>query len=427
MLPKITHFLIDTLWRIPVRTLSQPRAFFIKILRILTATVQHFFSNRSQLTAAALTYYTLLSIVPVLAAMLAVAKGFGLQTMVEKELLDNFAQQEVALTQALDFANKLLEQVKPGLLATISIGFLVWAIIKVLSHVERAFNRIWHVERARRWGRRFTDYLAVVLVTPILFIVASTVTVFISSSEHPLAQVFAVQALPYTITWLLFALFYIFMPNTRVGIFPAISGGIVAGTLYQLLQWGYVKFQIGVASYGAIYGSFAALPLFLIWLQFSWVIVLLGSEIAYVSQHVSAWEFKKDVNRISASYHRLLCLFVCQKALTLYHNDQLPTSTEELAEELGIPIILVEKIIADLCRAECMIETATEKDLSPAYTLTPQMPSMTIKETIDALEHVGIEDLPINITDGYRRLQKNLATFDTLVSDSPTNRLLKDI
>ena len=320
MIRKVFQFVTTDIWRIRLRDIPRSKSFFLRQLRIIVLAVRGFDEDRCQLRASALTYYSLLSMVPVVAILVGIAKGFGFQEVLEKELLDNFSAHQAVLVQVMDFAKSLLETTKGGLIAGIGLAVLFWTVIKVLGSIERSFNTVWGVKKSRPWGRKFTDYISVLLIAPILFFLASSLMVFITSQVTFITAKFALlgffssliffllKLLPYCIVWILFTFIYIFMPNTKVRFSSGLVGGIVAGSIYQLVQLGYISFQVGVARYNAIYGSFAALPLFLVWLQLSWLVVLFGAEICFSHQNVDTYEFEPDCLQVSVSFKKLLSL-----------------------------------------------------------------------------------------------------------------------
>ena len=286
------------------------------MVAILSLCLSEFYQDKCPERASALTYYTLLSIVPVIGLVFGIAKGFGLEKIIQNQILQ-FAQrggwQEGVVDRMLSFSSSLLEQTKGGLIAGVGVVFLFWTLISILGNIEGSFNDIWEVRRSRTYMRKFTDYLAIAVFTPILVIISSSFTVVAASEAKLVVQkiallgaissviFFLLNLLPYVSIWFLLTLNYMVLPNTRVPLRAGITAGIVAGTVYQIVQWIYIKFQIGVASYGAIYGSFAALPLFLVWLQISWMIVLFGAEIAFAHEHAETFGFHPDHSRISMS------------------------------------------------------------------------------------------------------------------------------
>ena len=286
IIAKITHFITVEVWRLRLKDLSRTKSFLIKHLRVILLTLRGFDEDKCQLWASALTFYTLLSIVPILAMAFGIAKGFGLERNLERQLLDRFPGQEEVFVRILEFAQKLLVETRGGLIAGIGVALLIWTVVRVLSNVESSFNHIWGIKEQRALGRKFSDYLFIMFISPILLVISSSLTVFITTQVTSITQriaflsffnpfiYFSLNVLPYAIMWGLFTFIYIFIPNTKINIVSGLLAGVIAGTLYQATQFAYITFQLGVAQYNAIYGSFAALPLFLVWLQISWFIVL---------------------------------------------------------------------------------------------------------------------------------------------------------
>jgi len=374
-----------------------------------------------------LTYYSLLSIVPVLAAAFGIAKGFGFEATLQEELLKRFAEQKEILTHAVTFAQTMLEQTKGGLIAGIGVFVLLWTIIKLLGNIEESFNNIWRISRARTLPRKFSDYLAIIIVCPILFTSTSSITVLLSRYEDLFGNAPIANLSPYFLSWILFTVVYIVMPNTRVRFKSALIGGILAGTTFQVVQWAWISFQIGIASYGAIYGSFAALPLFLVWLQLSWMIVLVGAEISYASQHVAAVEFQQDISQISPAFKRLVSLLITHKCVMQFDAGDHPFNKDQLSIGLELPITLTDQIIEDLVKAEILVEVTSPDHNGPSFQPARAIDQLTIKEVIDALDHQGTDRIPIAQTRAYKTFNKKIKIFDQQLRQSPENILLKDI
>lgn len=245
------------------------------------------------LRASALSYYTLLSIVPVLAVAFGVAKGFGLDEMLKERILVTFEEHPEIADKMVTFAYSALESARGGLIAGVGVAFLFWVVYNLLNNVEKSINAIWDIEKGRPFGRKLSNYLAMMVLGPVIIVIASSSAVFLATEINQLIGdggimetispiiLFSMRLFPLLLSWILFSLIYLYMPNTKVRWKRAVIAGIIGGTIYQCVQWAYIHFQIGVSNYGAIYGSFAALPLFLMWMHISWLIVLLGAEIAY--------------------------------------------------------------------------------------------------------------------------------------------------
>ena len=272
------QFLNTDIWRLQAHRLPPRRSFWITQLRILLLALRRFNLDKCELRASALTFYSLLSIVPVVAMAFAVAKGFGVEKILGEQLMTKLEGHEEAAEKVIGFAQSMLENTKGGAIAGVGIVVLFWTVIKVLSNIEQSFNDIWGVKTPRTMGRKLADYLSVMMIFPLLMILASSLTVLLTTQLSLMlerlsflgyladALIFLIRILPYGVLWLAFTFIYVFMPNTKVELKSALWGGILAGTIYQLVQLAYITFQIGVSKYGAIYGSFAAQPLLLVWL-----------------------------------------------------------------------------------------------------------------------------------------------------------------
>jgi len=439
MFSKIVIFLKTDIWRIRLRSLPRKKSFFLKQLRIIVLALKGFAEDKCQLIASALTYYSLLSIVPVAAMAFGVAKGFGFEKMLERQILDKLPGQTEVLTQVIDFSNKLLDNTKGGLIAGIGVAILFWTVIKVLTSIEKAFNSIWGVRELRSLGRRFSDYLSIMFICPVLVIVASSVTVFITSQITAITGkivllgsfsgiiFFALKLLPYCVIWILFSFVYIFMPNTKVDFKSGIFAGIIAGTLYQFIQWAYIYFQIGAAKYNAIYGSFAALPLFLVWLQLSWLVVLLGAEISFAHQNVDTYEFEPDCLRVSPAFKRLLSLRVTHLLVKKFSKGEKPLSDREISQILDIPVRLTRNILFELVEAGIISEVKAQEYKDIAYQPARQVCDLSIKEIIDHLDRIGTDDIPIAKTKELNELMSCFQGFSEIIEKSSHNKLLKEI
>jgi membrane protein len=439
LLSRLIRFATIDIWRMQLRNYSRTKAFLIKQLRVIVLAVRGFGEDKCKFRASALTFFSLLSIVPVIAMMFGIAKGFGLEKRVETEILKRLEAQEEIATRVIEFANSLLENARGGFIAGVGVIFLLWTVIKLLSNIEKSFNEIWGVKRPRSMGRRFSDYISIVLLCPILLAVAGSATVVISSqvrallaklpffsSLGPLVSV-PLRMLPYCTIWVAFTFVFIFMPNTKVRFRSGLLAGIVAGTIFQIVQWAYINFQIGVAKYGAIYGSFAALPLFLLWLQISWLVVLFGAELSFAHQNVETYEFEQDCLSVSHSYKRLLSLLVAHYLVQNFCNGEKASDAWQISQKLEIPIRLVRQILYELAESGVVCEVKTEGDKESAYQPGRDVEALTVKYVIDALEKRGYSAIPVIRSDEFDKLSDCLDRFGTAVEESPANVPLKNI
>lgn len=439
MIHQTLKFLKQDIWRIRARQAKGFRGKCIRLLRIFLISFSQFSSDKCSLRASALTFYSLLSIVPVLAMSFGIAKGFGLEKLLREKLLENIQGQQEVLTRIITFAETMLENTKGGLVAGVGVALLLWSVIQVLGNIESSFNDIWGIKKQRSLGRKFADYLSLMLIVPVLYVVASSATVFAASQITTFTQKIAflgavaplitlgLKVIPFLLFGGLLTYLYIAMPNGKIHFKSALLGGIVAGALYQIVQWVYIRFQVGVSSAGAIYGSFAALPLFLIWLQTSWRIVLYGAELAFSHQNEQTFEFEQDC--LSASYQtrKLLSLRIAQLCVSRFTPGLAPLSAEEIAAQLEMPVRLTRDLLFRLTAAGILTIAQGESERDRLYQPARDVGNMTVQFVIEQIEKAGSSDVPVAQTPELESLRGALAAFECTLRKSPENKLLKDL
>jgi len=439
MIERLLQFIRTDIWRIRLKELSRRKSFGIRLLRIILLSTRGFTQGKIHLQASALTLYSLLSIVPVLAMAFGIAKGFGFEKTLQKNLLERFQGQEEVLTKVIDFANTLLDATRGGLIAGVGLVVLFWAVLKMLKNVENSFNEIWGIEKRRSLGRKFSDYLTIIIICPILLVMSGSITIFISAQVTSITDrvellgyfsqliFFLLKLLPYSVIWGLFSFIYILVPNTRVNFRSGILAGVIAGSVFQAVQWGYIHFQVGVAKYNAIYGSFAALPLFLVWLQVSWIIVLIGAEISFAHQNVDTYEFEPDSARISPSFKRLLALLIAHLLIKRFLRGEEPLTAQQISRSLEIPVRLVRLILFELVHSSVMSEVRTVSEKETAYQPASDIHSLTVAKVVEAMDQRGAESIPVVQSRELEMLSEALKEMREAAARSPANRLLKDI
>ena len=428
------EFLRTKVWEID----SEKKPWVIRVvldaLKTILLAYKGFFDDKVKLRASALTFFSLLSIVPVLAMAFGIAKGFGLDKELEKQLISNFSGQEEILAWSLGFAQTLLENTRGGLVAGIGLLVLIYSVMELFNNIEKSFNDIWYIKQERPMVRKLTDYLTIILIAPVLMIISNSLTVFIANAiqrftvEVEIVGFFRgiifpmLKILPYMVIWLLFTLLYIIMPNTKVKLKSALVAGILAGTAFLIFEWAMIRFQLNVSEYNAIYGSFAALPLFLTWMQVSWLIVLFGAEISYSAQNLKQHEHERskiDYSLHSRKIASLQVIHLLVKNLTAGNGG---TSFETLNSELRIPSRFLKIILDDLIAGKIVSEvlsTSLDGEYLPAYDVSVLTPALVISK----LEMIGSS---IESSES-EKLEKVLREFNKLVDKSASNQLLKDL
>ncbi len=436
---KIVGFLRGGIWQIKLDDLPRRKSFFIKQLRIVVLMLRGFDQDKCFLRASALTLYTLFSIVPVVAMAFGVAKGFGMEQLLETQLLERFVGQEEVISRVVVFARTLLDNTRGGVVAGVGVGVLLYSVIKVMGNIERTFNEIWEIKKGRSLRRKITDYFSIILIAPILIVISGSITIFITSQAVTLTEhvawigafsgviFFVLKMAPYLLIWLLFTFVYIFVPNTRVGFKPALMAGLFAGTSYQLLQWIYITFQVGIAQYNAIYGSFAALPLFLIWLQLSWLVLLLGAELSFAGQNVDTYEFEPDCLKVSPYFKKLLSLWIVHLLVKNFEGGKASLTAEWISHTLGIPVRLTRLLLFELVGSGVLYDSRIDESRELYYHVARDINRLTVSYVAGVLERRGADKIPVKDTEGLREIRDVLDAFGKEVEESPANKLLKDI
>ena len=439
MITKIRKFTQEEIWQTSLHDRSRPHVFFIKQLRIIILAFRGFLEDRVSIRASALTYFTLLSLVPIVAMAFGVAKGFGFQDKMEEFIIGNFKGQEEVLNYVIELSYTLLDGVQGGLLAGVGLVILIWSVMQVLTNIENSFNAIWQIKKPRSFFRKLSDYLSIILIAPILIIVSSSLMVFINTRVQSVGDSFemlqvitpalesTLKLIPYVIIWLVFTLLYMIMPNTKVNFKYALIAGIIAGTAFQLIQWGYIHFQIGVTKFSALYGTFAALPLFLVWLQISWLIVLLGAEISFAYQNVEKYEFEAESLQISNHNKRILSLLISHYVIKRFAKGEEPPVSSDIGDDLGIPIRLVRDIIYDMVQAKILVETITESPKENGYLPAIDINKMTIQFVSQRLDDIGSENIHITDSEAYTKINEAYDKIFGSIAKSNNNLVLKDI
>ncbi len=366
-----------------------------RCLHIVLESVKLFINGEGQLWASALTYYTLFAIVPVFALLFGVAKGFELDQWLRDELTANMSEHGEIWRWIFNFADTTLRETKGGIVAGIGALILCWSVVKMIGNIEEAFNRVWQVKKSRTIYRKFTDYLSFLVIAPVLLLAASSASMMVSKAVHdfmdknevlsyslPLVELL-LRGIPYLLVWVLFTFIYIFLPNTRVNLSAAIFGGVIAGSIYQILQAGYIFVQMALSRYNVIYGSFSALPLFLIWMYLNWLVMIFGVRLSYLYQNFD-FESKcaRDSDR-SESDKRLIALMLTAAIADDFANDRGIPTAAELSSRLGISRTMTGELLAKLLRQKIITVVADNEFDLPRYLPALPLAKLTVVNVLE--------------------------------------------
>ncbi len=431
-LGRLIHFFNEEIWRITADKTSKRQFFLIRGIRILSISIKGFINDNCQLKASALTFYSLLSVVPVAALGFGIAKGFGLDNKLHAILNKELEGQEEVLEFVTNFALNYLDRTPGGEIAGIGLIVLFWSVMKVFGNIEHSFNDIWEVKHARTFIRKFSDYISLMLIG-ILFMISSSGMV-VSVTKHLKNFGFESNGIPgliylssYLLVWIVFTLLLYILPNTKVRFKAALFGGIISGSLFQLLQYGYLHFQSSLTSYNAIYGSFAALPFFLIWLQASWLIVLLGAELSFAFQNADSYEFDADTRRVSYAYKRHVILMVASFVIKRFERGKTPPNNMDLSIALKLPIRLINEVVYELVESKVFSEVTSDDDKETFYQPALDINKLTVTKVIKMVEAKGSRDLHFEETVHLHNLRDILSEFEHLLDNSNRNILLKEL
>lgn len=436
---KIKNF-NDLVWHTPFSKMTKRTTFLLKQVRILYIAIKGFLKDKVQTQASALTLDTLLAVIPIAAIAFAIAKGFGLEQNLMDVLSREFQSQQEILNWLLINAQSALQQTRGGYLAGIGAVILIYSVMSLLSNVESSFNHIWQISESRNYARKFADYLTIMLIAPVFMVLSGSITVFIStqlvdfiSSSSILAFFkpivgFLIKLVPYVITWFVLTVIYIVLPNTKVKFGPAFVAGIICGTALKVLIWLYIDMQVGITKLSAIYGSFAAIPLLIIWLQTSWLIILLGAELSFANQNVAQYEQEAEALNISNFQKRSLSLVVMHMLVKNFISGAGPVSASEIGRYFSLPVRLVRDIIKNLHDIELVSRVHKSDDEKENYYQPAiDVNLITVTSLLNKLDKHGSENkLEIDNKD-YEAIVALLKKYDKHLSKSELNIKLQDL
>ncbi len=393
---RLYTFFSHDLWIMDRSASGRLRAFLIDALRIVTVVVKDVISGEITLRSMGLVYTTLLSLVPLLAVSFSVLKAFGVHNAAEPFLLSFLAPLGPT---AADLAHRIVgfvNNMKVGVLGFLGLGLLIYTVISLIQKVEKSFNAIWRVRSPRSILQRFSDYLSVVLVGPVLVVSALGLTAMLMSTTFmekliaigPVGIIvtFVGKLVPYVLICAAFTFIYVFLPNTKVRFGPAVTGAVAGGVLWETVGWGFASFIVASTRYGAIYSGFAALILFMIWLYLSWLILLVGAEVAFYRQNPQFLRIARDGRIPDARLIEQTAVTIMFLIAQHFYLGRPPWTVNSLARRVSLPPEQVEEVVDALRRVRLVAETA---DDPPAYLPARDIGTIALRDVYDAVRARG--------------------------------------
>ena len=428
---KIVHFVRYDMWR---RTATEFDGFFQKlgyaIIRTIVLVARGFTSKNLNDKAKSLTYSLIFAIVPILAMIVAVAKGFGVADVIEKQLNASFLGETNMVPTIMAMVERYLETAQGGVFIGIGILILLWAVYSFFQSVETAFNHIWNVQKSRSILRQETTYIAIVVLIPVLIVCSAGINIFVHSAVestfhvealHHFFQTSGVKFLQFVMCWLLFTVMYVAIPNTKVHFLPALIPGIIMGTLFQLLQMLSVYLIAMLSRTSIVYGAFATVPILMTWLQYTSLLILIGAEMSYAIQNNEQFEYEQDLNSMSRRYKDFIMLYLLSVIIKRFEADEEPLTAHELAIRDHLPIRLVNQLLSRMVETGILREVYVEGEEEKTYQPALDTHKISVGMVIERIDAQGTEQFLQAPTpemqafwDNYLKLKRTHTTLDKI-------------
>lgn len=396
----IQRFIQYDLWRRTSHELSGTKRIGFGVLKTIILVIRGFSSKQLNMTANALTYNLVFALIPILAMVLAIAKGFGFAEVIEMRLEHSSLGETQLIPQVMGMVNRYLETAQGGAFIGIGLLILIWAVYSFFRNVEQAFNAIWSVKQSRSVVRQLTTYIAVLFMVPVLVITTSGMSIIIHSTIEKLPhygqisqwQESIVSMVQFAVAWGVFLWMYMAIPNTKVHFRSAIFPAILMGTLFQILQMLSIYIIVFLGRTSIIYGAFAAIPIIMMWLQWTCLLILIGAEMSYAIQSNEQFDYEKDLEKMSRRYKDFLTLFLLHRIIQRFENDEEPLMAIELAHENNVPIRLVTQLLNRLVEVGLLRTIYVEHKEERTYQPALDTHKITVGMVVDRIDKQGLEE-----------------------------------
>ena len=437
MIKKIIDFIKNGVWETDEEAVKGKKwGWLLRPFKIIIFTAKGMGKHNIAINASALSFYTLTALVPIAAMVFGVMKGFGLYDNLLEYIYNIIPNDNGAIDGFIQIAINKLNQARGGIVASAGFIFLLWSVIMVFSNVERVFNNIWEIKKQRPFSRKFTDYVAVIFVAPILWIVSNSMIVYIRNRVTDFTGAWVGDILFTLISiiaiWLMFTFIYIVLPNTKVKLKGAFIAGVIAGTSFQIFQWAYVWLQGYMTSYNAVYGTLAAIPLFFIWLQTSWQILLFGAELSFAYQNIERFEMERNAENMSYNERRKVLLATMMTIIRHFVEQKKPVDSETISTELNMPLRIVRDVVFDLENAGMVVAVKNDTDNKVnKYIPARDINGITAFDIIQSVDDTPHSDLDFSSNKELQTIDKAMEEFKSINANSSLNKplieLMKDM
>lgn len=392
---------IDYIWTIREQELTPSRKWMLRAFKRIAITIECLVKNNIFNYASALTYSCMLAAIPIMAIIFAIGRGFGFDELLENKVRESLQTTPELTDRLFELIDSYLAYTHEGIFIGAGILILFYTLITLTSNIEAAFNTIWYVKSSRNIYRKIADYVSVFLLLPFAIVITSGLNLFVMTFRNLLPEQ---QLISHTLEWVIqfsptlltctaFILLFKLMPNTEVKLRNTIWPGILTGMLFLLLQYFYFHYQFKLSSYNAIYGSLAAIPLFMLWLQITWCICLIGAQLCYANQCLDDYAFERNSHDLSRRYHDTLCLLLTTRICKRFANGRSAYTKRTLAHETKLPETLVSILLDELVGMQLLAETQNAQGTLTYYLPAIDIHRMTVRTVIRRIESYGTENL----------------------------------
>ncbi|MCI6154018.1 MAG: YihY/virulence factor BrkB family protein [Bacteroidales bacterium] len=435
---QFVEFVSMDMWHIDKDEVFGLRRIGINALKSLYMAVKGFIQGDLQSRASALTYSTVLAIVPMLAVLVGIAKGFGVQDTLSRFLLDYFPTHTDEITKSLHFVENYLSRVKGGLFLGIGLIFLLYTVFNLLSTIENVFNRIWETTKGRTFKDKVTSYFTMIFLLPVMITVSSGITLTMTTIQNSFMKDFVIlgsmttfllKLVPFVLIVFTFVAIFMALPNVKVRFVPALLSGLLAGASFHLFQMLYINGMLWISTYNAIYGGFAAFPLLLLWMQLTWIITLFCAKLCYAIQNVNKFTYEKEVTRVSRRYSDFLTVLIMAHIVQRFVDPKhlAPYTVEQLADQCRIPVKLTTMIIRQLLALRLIVEVKnTKQSKTGNYYPAVDPETLSVGSLIARLDSFGSENFKVDKNKYMKEWDLTIASREALV-DGSTAVLLKNL
>ena len=397
MEPKQLKEFEQNVWNVRTADLPKSKAIPLAIERVLLLTSKNFVKNKCALRASSLTFLTLMSVVPLVALLLGIARGFNFEEMLREKLIESFVGQEEVAEWILSFADTTLKVAAGGIITGIGVAMLFFTALKLLANIESSFNDIWGIKQGRSMLRKLSDYITLLLLCPVFAVILLGINTlgmasikdvsWLPGKSYLLSAISYVS--PFVLSWVMFFFLYLFIPNTRVKPKAAFAGAVLAGTLLIFAQYIYMFLQTILTSYNKVYGSFAALPFFLLWLQASWTLILLGAQFAFAVQNVNYYEYYPGDHPLCMHYRSICAIRIMKLLGNAFNTRSGAVTVTAISSQLEIPIRITRTVLYDLITAGLVIEVTNYRRKDDAFVTKVPLTDFVPTTILERLSNIG--------------------------------------